>query len=150
MCRYGDVRYKDHYACFSCRKMFRQVAPYKMAHPPADGEVPIRPCPQCGSAMANLGLDFKAPRQTDVKQWRKVQRLFAAGYDFHSCGCCGPGPRPATLHEVGPFIAEQEREQAQWKRQVLIAARSAERDKRRKVSRLRPANQKRKPSLAIA
>ena len=56
--------------------------------------------------MHDMGLDFKAPRQDDVKQWTKVEILFRHGFTFHSCGCCGPGLRPAELREVEAFLAD--------------------------------------------
>ena len=40
------------------------------------GEARSVPCPECGEAMHDMGLDFKAPRQDDVKQWTKVEILF--------------------------------------------------------------------------
>ena len=107
MCRYTNG-YKQHYACFRCRKMFRQPQPWNLARPVelSDGEAREVTCPQCGSLMHNMGLDFKAPRQTDVKQWQKVEVLFQHGFTFHSCGCCGPGLRPAELKEVEAFLAD--------------------------------------------
>lgn len=54
--------------------------------------------------MRNMGLDFKAPKQRNFTQWRKVELLYDHGITFHSCGCCGPGYRPATLSEVTAFI----------------------------------------------
>jgi hypothetical protein len=59
--------------------------------------------------MADMGHDFKAPTQGNVAQWKKVQLLFEAGFTFHSCGCCGPGYRPAELKEVEDFIFSQKR-----------------------------------------
>jgi len=55
--------------------------------------------------MRNMGLDFKAPPQDDVRQWMKVEILFRRGFAFHSRGC-GPGARPATLRDVEAFLAE--------------------------------------------
>jgi hypothetical protein len=54
--------------------------------------------------MSNMGLDFKAPRQRDKRQWKKVRILFERGYTYHSCGCGGPGYRPRTLAEVPAFL----------------------------------------------
>lgn len=54
--------------------------------------------------MADMGSDFKAPKKSDIKQWKKVRLLFEQGFTFHSCGCCGPGYRPAELREVYSFI----------------------------------------------
>lgn len=109
MCRYGIYGpYKDQYACFECRKTFKQTSYYELPEHvrPSDPAERVCPCPQCGKPMHNMGLDFKAPKQSDVKQWRKVQLLFEHGFLYHSCGCCGPGYRPRTLKEAELFIHE--------------------------------------------
>jgi hypothetical protein len=54
-----------------------------------------------------MGHDFKAPRQKEIRQWKKVERLFNSGIDYHSCGCGGPGYRPARLKEVDEFLEEK-------------------------------------------
>lgn len=126
MCRYAQYTYKEHYACFSCRKVYRQPMRHEMARPIGREDRRLVPCPQCGMAMTNIGKDFKAPRQADVKQWQKVQELFASGYSFGSCGCSGPGPRPTTLREVGTFLAEQRRLQAESERLLGINGRALE------------------------
>ncbi len=99
--------YKEHYACFTCRKAFKQTIRWELssASQPAVGETRVCHCPQCGQAMVDMGLDFKAPKQKDVKQWQKVQLLYSHGFTFHSCGCCGPGLRPAELKDVEAFLA---------------------------------------------
>lgn len=109
MCRYGLNTYKEPFACFDCRKSFKQINRSELPEDrrPAPGAARQVPCPQCGKSMADMGHDFKAPKQTAVAQWRKVQLLFDAGFSFHSCGCCGPGYRPEELAEVEAFIASQ-------------------------------------------
>lgn len=106
MCRYGMVVYKEHFACFECRKAFKQPFARNAELAPHQGYTAL--CLQCRTPMAALGLDFKAPAQRDVMQWRKVERLYELGIAFHSCGCSGPGARPATLQEIEPFLAEGE------------------------------------------
>jgi hypothetical protein len=54
--------------------------------------------------MADMGLDFKAPKKSAVKQWEKVRLLYEHGFTFHSCGCGGVGYRPRELREVYQFI----------------------------------------------
>ena len=105
MCRYAAT-YKLHYACFGCRKMFRQPPLYELAVDPQPTTVTGRvvPCPQCGERMHDLGLDFKAPKQRDLEQWEKVKLLHDHGIRFQSCGCSGPGPRPARLRDVPAFL----------------------------------------------
>jgi hypothetical protein len=142
MCRYAmSGPYKEHYACFGCRKMFRRPSARELAHPPSEGEAPVAPCPQCTLPMVNLGLDFKAPRQGDREQWKALAALYAHGYTFHSCGCAGPGPRPQRLREVEPFVREQERLRAEEARERRLAAEEAERQLRRRKSAEDKANQ---------
>ena len=57
--------------------------------------------------MADMGHDFRAPKQSDIDQWEKVRILYAHGFSFHSCGCCGPGFRPEELNEVYEFIEDK-------------------------------------------
>ena len=90
MCRYA-TRYKPHYACFDCRKVFRRMLLSDIKNGGEDR--PFR-CPQCAGEMADMGLDFAAPKKTDLKAWRVAESLFEIGQTFHSCGCNGPGYRP--------------------------------------------------------
>jgi hypothetical protein len=85
--------------------------------------------------MHNMGLDFKAPKQTDVEQWKKVEVLFDHGYAYGSCGCNGPGERPARLKDVPAFLQEEEQLAIQWHRQQRIAQRAADLKAKRKKKR---------------
>lgn len=88
MCRYAfSGPYKQHMACFKCRIALKAVTV----------------CPQCRQPMVEMGLDFKAPKRRDVKQWKKVEVLYQNGITFHSCGC-GCGYRPKQLNEVKHFL----------------------------------------------
>lgn len=108
MCRYAEHVYKMPFACFACRKVFKQPSYWDLspAQRPAPGQPRTIPCPQCRRPMHAMGHDFRAPRQRDIAQWAKVAVLFRHGITYHSCGCNGPGPRPATLREVPAFLAE--------------------------------------------
>lgn len=70
---------KVHFACFACRKAFKQQGSSNW-----DSNVPERPfeCPNCQQPMVRLGRYFKAPRQRDLKAWREVQRRFESGERF--------------------------------------------------------------------
>lgn len=129
MCRYAmSGPYKEKWACFECRKSFRKTNRWEIHARPVplaeDGERLVL-CPQCGQRMNDMGLDFKAPRQNDIEQWKKVELLFANGYAFHSCGCNGPGPHPARLNEVPTFVAQEQqaRELRQQKRANQLMSR---------------------------
>lgn len=110
MCRFAEHTYKEPFACFDCRKVFKQISRWELPEQqrPAPGQARIVLCPQCRRPLADMGCDFKAPRAAAVKQWAKVRLLFEQGFNFYSCGCCGPGYRPAELHEVYDFIASQQ------------------------------------------
>jgi hypothetical protein len=99
MC-YVKIHGKPHHACFSCRKVFRPT-----------GEVFARgTCPECRRPLASMGICFKAPRQADVRQWRKVEILYKQGYTYRWESCCpghGPGFRPRTLAEIPEFLADE-------------------------------------------
>lgn len=135
MCRYAMYGpYKEKFACFYCRKMFRQTHPVELHHSmrkDAEGKR-LALCPECRRPMKDMGLDFKPPRQSDVRQWKKVEVLFGLGYAYHSCGCSGPGPRPATLKDVPTFLEAQKQERAAWDRQQENWARAEERDAKRR------------------
>jgi DNA-directed RNA polymerase subunit RPC12/RpoP len=107
MCRYGGQYgpYKQHYACFQCHKSFKW--PQDAHQPPPQGTPAEVKCPQCGAPMSSMGLDFKPPRQSDTRQWQKVEQLYLHGFAYHSCGCGGPGYRPRTLSEVPAFLSRQ-------------------------------------------
>ncbi len=109
MCRYGQSTYKEPFACFDCRKSFKQTSRWELPNHlrVAPGEERVVLCPQCRKPMADMGHDFKPPRTDDLQQWKNVQLLFEAGFSYHSCGSCGPGYRPSDLKEVTAFIESQ-------------------------------------------
>lgn len=99
MCRYGfHGPYKEHWACFGCRKAFKRPEACRPAS-----------CPDCGSLMHDMGLDFAPPPRRDVERWAVVAHLFARGFSYHSCGCGGPGYRPSRLRDVADFLAANEK-----------------------------------------
>jgi hypothetical protein len=110
MCRYAFHTYKDHFACFTCRKTFKHflygeaVYGRRFEGRPRVQRAAI--CPRCRTPMADVGLDFKAPRKTDRKQWLKAQLLFEGVGAFSGCGC-GREPRPTHLRDVPAFIAQR-------------------------------------------
>ena len=68
-----------HFACFACRKAFKQRGSSNW-----DRNVPERPfpCPNCKAPMARLGRYFKAPRQRAIAAWQEVERLYSEGARF--------------------------------------------------------------------
>lgn len=96
MCRYAMSTYKDHFACFECRKAFKRRLLWDVNRDKVinkEEELPAK-CPECGQLMANMGKDFEAPKKQDIKSWKHIQLLYEVGITFHSCGCTGPGYIP--------------------------------------------------------
>jgi hypothetical protein len=145
MCRYAfSGPYKEKWACFSCRKSFKTAwalsppsewAPLKQKVQMAEDTPSQVLCPQCRQVMHNMGLDFKAPARTDIKQWRKVEILFYHGYDYSSCGCNGPGLRPARLKDVPDFLRAEEQHAVKYQRARRISAREEELTAKRQKKR---------------
>ena len=82
MCRYSFKNYKAHYACFDCRKAFKQ--PFQVKKIPemtprgtvffqskVIRHVASECCPECKKLIHHMGHDFKAPKRTNLKQWKK-------------------------------------------------------------------------------
>ena len=61
---------KVHFACFACRKTFKQMGSSNW-----DSNVPERPFP-C------MGRYFKAPPRRSVRAWREVERKYQNGERF--------------------------------------------------------------------
>ena len=102
MCRYGEHRYKEHYACFACRKAWKPLGASTASARPA-----TTTCPDCGGPTAAMGLDFAPPKRRDEKAWSTVAALYEVGITFHSCGCSGPGYRPRAPGELAAFYRTQ-------------------------------------------
>lgn len=68
-----------HFACFHCRKTFKQAGSSNW-----DSNVRERPypCPECQVPMVRMGRQFKAPRQLSVRAWREVEEKYLAGERF--------------------------------------------------------------------
>lgn len=104
MCRYAmNGPYKEVFACFACRKSFKQTSKYDLEPGIYETLEPV--CPQCGTPMHSMGQDFRAPKQKDAKQWAKVIALYEHGFTYHNCGC-GAGYRPAEPRELPAFLEE--------------------------------------------
>jgi hypothetical protein len=121
MCRYGFYKYKQHFACFNCQKTFkrRHLSDFEEDD---NVESKAAKCPQCQSLMANMGLDFKAPKMKDDKAWKHLQTLFSVGIAFHSCGCDGPGlvPKDKTdlIKSFKETIISYEKELKFWRNRI--------------------------------
>jgi len=81
------------HACFDCRKSFK----YSVIR-----EIPLV-CPQCRQPLSEMGRAFKAPKKSEISQWKKVKKLWDAGYRFPT-NFYKPVQYPKTLKEVDAFI----------------------------------------------
>ena len=102
---YHGHLYKEHFACFQCRKAFKRRWPGDY-FPPGQFDNRPFPCPECGQPMNDMGVDFKAPPQSDQRQWLKVAVLYSFGirFDWDRDTSEGPGPRPATLSTLEDYL----------------------------------------------
>ena len=81
------------HACFDCCKSWKVRADRDAR------------CPDCGSALHEMGRSFKAPKKTDAEQWAKVKALWSAGFRFGSYRSHPEAePLPERLREVEDFI----------------------------------------------
>jgi len=105
MCRYAMTLYKPHYACFNCRKTFKRRLMWDIRRDDKSEETPGK-CPQCQQPMVNIGKDFEAPKQTDIKAWSHIKTLYTVGITFHSCGCTGPGYIPNDKERLTAYFED--------------------------------------------
>ncbi len=85
--------YSIAHACFSCRKSFKK----------ANFKDPK--CPDCEGTLHVMGRSFKAPKKSDSERWKKVEKLWNAGFRFWSYRSHPDGePFPARLRDVDAFI----------------------------------------------
>ena len=93
---------KAHFACFDCRKTFKQLESSNW-----DRAIPERPfdCPNCKQPMVRLGRYFKAPPQRAVRQWQKVELLYQYGERFES-GNSGLSAKCDTLASTIRYLVE--------------------------------------------
>lgn len=98
--------YKSHYACFECRKTFKRrlISDIQDGYNKGFQENPAK-CPECGSIMADMGLDFESPKKKDIKAWNHIALLYQVDITFHSCGCTGPGYIPNNSDKLIEYFS---------------------------------------------
>lgn len=115
MCRYAHHQYRDHFACFRCRKAFKA---WRWKWREEGGPKPVgRPryaprevvCPDCGNPMTDMGLDFKAPPKSDRKTWEIMETLAANGFHFRGCGCHVGFKPPKRRRDVPAWLKTHRR-----------------------------------------
>lgn len=116
MCRYAWHNYRDHFACFQCRKAFK----YWQWEDCDESQWKVRArlehvprkivCPDCTRPMVDMGLDFKAPPKDDREAWQILETLHEHGFAFHGCGCDAGGfVPPRRLSEVPAWLERHRR-----------------------------------------
>ncbi|UAB78440.1 hypothetical protein INR77_01475 [Erythrobacter sp. SCSIO 43205] len=87
--------YLTAHACFDCRSSWKM-------HEDSNGV-----CPNCGGSANFMGRAFKAPKKSNSEQWKKVERLWRAGFRFFpNTGWRDVEPYPERLREVEGFIRQ--------------------------------------------
>jgi hypothetical protein len=101
-----SAEHPQHFACFNCRKAFKQRG---SGHPSWKESLRPFPCPNCKAPMVPLGRDFKAPPQRAKAQWLKVELLHSFGVTFEVpvTEAGGPGERPGKLNEAIAFLVSR-------------------------------------------
>lgn len=101
--------YKEHYACFDCRKTFKRRLLWDVNRDKVINNEEERPskCPECGQLMANMGKDFESPKKQDLITWSHIKSLYQVGITFHSCGCVGPGYIPRDKMALTKLLQER-------------------------------------------
>jgi DNA-directed RNA polymerase subunit RPC12/RpoP len=64
-------RYKQHWVCFRCRKMFKKQSEHDQSD---DRENHSYLCPECGRGMHNMGKEFEPPARSAAKKWADIER----------------------------------------------------------------------------
>ncbi len=85
--------YSIAHACFCCRKSFKIV------------KTDTPTCPDCAGSLHQMGRSFKAPKKSDAEQWKKVEKIWHAGFRFWSYSSHPDAePLPERLRDVDAFI----------------------------------------------
>ena len=74
------------FACFDCRKVYKRTIDF-------DGYEEVQICPQCAEEMFLMGRAFRAPKQNNIKQWKKAELLIKNGFVFSNNALCYYKPR---------------------------------------------------------
>ena len=64
--------YKNHFACFTCRKVWKPHPPPRASQWAAHC-MRVETCPDCGGETTNMGPCFKAPPQSDKRAWLAIE-----------------------------------------------------------------------------
>ena len=93
--------YTVSFACLNCRRAFKREVN------PAQSSLKLD-CHNCSSSAYNLGRHFKAPKRTDLQQWKKIEFLLQHGFRFQKIRTSSHHhdtvPYPQTLAQAREFV----------------------------------------------
>lgn len=99
--------YKQHYACFRCRKAFKKTNLEEMpTHRLKIDELGrVVHCPQCGERMPDVGFEFEPPKKDNVKGWKEAEAKLEQSYDHEMrnskiVGVKSPRARTRLIREL--------------------------------------------------
>ncbi len=80
----GRKIYKQHFACFECRKVFKRTNKVELSEElrKRDQEGLIVYCPQCHGRLRDVGFAFKPPKQADAKAWEEYRTYLEKSFDY--------------------------------------------------------------------
>lgn len=64
----------------------------------------ISVCPKCGGQMFNMGMDFKSPKTSNVKEWNIIKGMYSIGAVYQTCGCEGIGYVPKNKSDYVKYL----------------------------------------------
>lgn len=87
-------------ACFKCRIAFHD----------AHVKEPERACPECGSTMVNVGVNFRAPKRQNVRKWKALEKMVLEHGMIFNCKD-GHGTIPRSTRELNQLVEGSIRDQ---------------------------------------
>ena len=68
--------YKDHFICFSYRKMIRKLYVFEVPREELKVSDLVLLCPERRKPLCSVGKAFHPPRQSAVKKWREIEEQY--------------------------------------------------------------------------
>ena len=97
--------YAMSFACFQCRTAHKRHIDATPSDYPRSME-----CPVCKEPAINLGRNFKAPKKSELAQWKKIKFLVDHGFIFQKIrlekNSYESVPYPKTLTEAKEFVVK--------------------------------------------
>lgn len=80
----SNLKYKERWVCFECRKMFRYLRQVEDARPGVPPHSPAKACSACDNPLVNIGSFFAPPTKSEKELWEAARLVAQAGYHCHS------------------------------------------------------------------